>query len=155
MPKVWYLIFGCTHKFCNHNIYISSIHILLTSDYFYSHCEAVFLNVVFNNFIQYRYQCSVFSLLVSIIEFNYTTATNLGLYINGRIGFSSYCHNKNKNHRDQISWIDINNFYNIISFRLFLHYNQIWISVYSIPANSTNFYKASVYHTDWLIVNKQ
>ena len=80
---------------------------LFTSDYFYSHCETVFLHVVLIKFytVEIGVQCLCF--YVSMIYFNCTHKTNLGLfidYIDGRIGFSLSCHNKNKKHRDQTSW---------------------------------------------------
>ena len=98
---------------------------LLTSDYFYSHCETVFLHVVFIPFCTVEIGVQCFH--ISMIEFNYTHETNLGLfidYIDGRIGFSLSCHNKNKKHRDQTSWFGINSFYNMISFGSFMYYNQ-------------------------------
>ena len=97
---------------------------LFTSDYFYSHCATVFLHFVFIPFytIGIGVQCLCFH--ISMMAFSYTHVTNLGLFIDGRIGFSLSCHNKNKKHRDQTSWIGINSFYNTISFGSFMYYNQ-------------------------------
>ena len=70
---------------------------LFIADYLYSHCETVFLHVVFIPFytIGIGVQCLCFH--ISMMAFSYTHVTNLGLFIDGRIGFSLSCHNKNKN----------------------------------------------------------